>query len=269
VNDGSSDATAEIIDRWAAKHNWIVPVHLSDLSRQNEEGTVQPAESKNGRARRARQAKEIEAFYKGLRALKITDWDFLVKLDGDVTFEPDYFERCFKEFRQDPKLGIGGGSISNVVEGRLEFERTQQFHVRGATKIYRRTCWDDIGGVLPSAGWDTIDEVKANMHGWSTRSFPDVMMVHHRFTGAANGMWQNAIKNGIWSYICGYHPMFMAIKCIKRVFKKPAFIGAAGLMYGFLLGYVQRVPQIEDQSVINYLRQQQLRRLSLRSSVWK
>ena len=65
------------------------------------------------------------------------------------------------------------------------------------------------------------------MLGWQTRSFPSLTVTHHRFTGAANGMWQNAVKNGTWSYICGYHPLFMVLRCLKRLLKKPVFVGSA------------------------------------------
>ncbi len=270
VDDGSSDGTAGILDTWAAQYSWIRAIHLPDRSQVNSAIEPDPSEKREtGRGRRAQQAKEIEAFYQGFQTLEITDWDFLVKLDGDLSFGPDYFEKCFKEFESDPKLGIGGGAISNLVDGNLQFEPTREFHVRGATKIYRRNCWNDMGGVLRGAAWDTIDEVKANMLGWQTRSFPSLTVTHHRFTGAANGMWQNAVKNGTWSYICGYHPLFMVLRCFKRLLKKPVFVGSVGLMYGYMSAFLQQIPQVEDRSVLHYLREQQLRKLSFRSSIWR
>jgi biofilm PGA synthesis N-glycosyltransferase PgaC len=273
VNDGSSDRTAEIIEHWAAKEPWIVAVHRTTISANDvpnsaEADAVAPSGSKANRGRRARQAKEIEAFYEGYERITVTDWEFLVKLDSDVGFESDYFERCLAEFHADSKLGVGGGVICHWQEGELQIETTPSFHVRGATKTYRRLCWDQIGGVLRGAGWDTIDEVKANMLGWSSRSFTQLKVVHYRFTGAANGAWQNAIKNGVWNYISGYHPLFMLLKCIKRLFEKP-HLTSVGLFYGFLLGYIQRIPQIDDKDLIRYLREQQLRKLAFRTTIWK
>jgi poly-beta-1,6-N-acetyl-D-glucosamine synthase len=267
VNDGSTDQTPEIIERWAARHPWIVPVHRADLGRQRHPGVVE--ETKANRGKRARAAKEIEAFYAGFERLTDRDWEFLVKLDGDLSFDPDYFERCFEEFATDSALGIAGGAICHLVDGVLEVEPSPRFHVRGATKIYRRTCWEQIGGVLQAAGWDTVDEVKSNMLGWSTRTLNGLNVLHYRFTGAANGAWDNAVKNGLWSYIAGYHPLFLLSRCAKQFFKKPAVLGSAGLFFGYLSGWMEGVPQIEDRSVIRYLRDQQLRRLCLRPSVWK
>lgn len=251
VNDGSSDNTAEIIDRWAHENPWILAVHRADRGRR-EPGTG-----------------VVEAFYDGYRQIAASDWQYLVKLDGDLGFEPEYFEKCFAEFETDPKLGIGGGVICHDRNGELEVEGNPRFHVRGANKIYRRGCWEDIGGLFRAPGWDTIDEAKANMLGWSTRSFAGLKVLHYRFTGAAKGPWRNAIKNGLGSYIAGYHPLFMLVKCVKHVFEWPYFVNSFGLCYGYLSGYLKGTPQINDKGLIRYVREQQMRRLLCRTSVWQ
>jgi len=266
VNDGSTDSTPKIADRWASEYEWIAALHLRGMERS---APVLAHEGQQERGRRAREAKEILAFYKGYETLAGVDWDFLVKLDGDVGLAPDYFERCFEEFERDPKLGIGGGDICNFIDGEWKVEVNPRFHVRGATKIYRRACWNDIGGMERGAAWDTLDEVKANMKGWSTRSFSRLQVAHYRYTGAANGSWQNAVKKGEWNYISGYHPLFMAMKCVKRVVRKPLIAGSAGLLYGYLLALFRRVPQVGDKQLIRYVKQQQFRRLTFRSTIWK
>jgi len=265
VNDGSTDETPAIIERYASQYPWIVPVDRTDLDRARETGAP---ESKGSRGRRARDAKEIEAFYAGYEKLADSDWEFLVKLDGDLSFEADYFEKCFAEFEADPRLGIGGGAICHPVKGQLEVETTPKFHVRGATKIYRRGCWEQIGGMLRGAGWDTLDEVKANMLGWSTRTFSNLKVAHHRATGSANGVWQNAVKVGAWSYISGYHPLYVLARCGRWSLEKPYIVGAVGLFYGYFNGYFRRTPRA-DKQLIRYVRSQQVRRLSFRPTIWK
>ncbi len=263
VNDGSSDGTAEIAARLASEVDWISAVHRPDRTESSRFRTSAD------RGARAREAKEIEAFYEGFERITATDWDFLVKLDGDVGFEPDYFEKCFAAFDADPKLGIAGGLICNLVNGELHLELVPGFHVRGATKIYRRDCWRDIGGVVRGAGWDTLDEVKANMLGWSTRSLSELRVVHYRLTGSANGAWRNAVKNGVWSYVSGYHPLYMAARCARRVAKKPYVVGAIAMLYGFVQGYIHDIQRVDDKRLIRYLREQQLRRLLCRASIWR
>ena len=251
VNDGSTDGTGGIIDDCAAGHPWVRAVHRRNRGfRQSGAGVV-------------------EAFDVGLQTVGYVDWQFLVKLDGDLSFEPDYFEKCLGNFQQDSKLGIGGGTIYNLVNGKKEVERTPAFHVRGATKIYKRECWDAIGGLWPVPGWDTMDEVKANMLGWSTLSFSDLPLTHYRFTGSAEGFWSGFVKNGRANYICGYHPLFMLIRCVNRLFRVPYAVGSLGLAYGFVTAYLKRIPRVNDPSVIAYLRQQQMHRLMGKRSIWK
>jgi glycosyltransferase involved in cell wall biosynthesis len=251
VNDGSTDDTGRIIDRYAEKHSWIKAVHRENRGYRKSGGGV------------------VEAFNEGNRALAISDWDFLVKLDGDLSFNPDYFEQCFKYFSQEPTLGIGGGVVYHNIDGSLVLEKTPKFHVRGATKIYRRACWDALGGLIQAPGWDTLDEVKANMLGWSTQSFTDLKLTHHKYTGSADGTWGGWVKNGRANYIAGYHPLFMAFKCLKRLFQRPYIIGSLGLLYGFVSGYFMRIPRVEDKALIKYIRKQQVNRLLMRQSIWK
>lgn len=251
VDDGSIDKTREIIESYSRKHMWIKGVYGDDR------GPRKPG------------VRHIKAFYEGYDRLDSTTWDFIVKLDGDLSFNADYFERCFAYFRKNQKLGIGGGVILNVSKDALIPEKHPLFHVRGATKIYRRECWDAIGGLFILPCYDTLDEVKANMLGYETRSFPDETVLHHRYTGKAYGIWGSSVKNGLGDYISGYHPLFMISKCMMRFVRKPYVIDAIGLLYGYISGYVKNVPQVPDKALIRYLRQQQLRRLMLKKSIWR
>lgn len=251
VDDGSKDGTGKIIDDFAKLYSWITAVHRPDRGFRKAGGGV------------------VDAFNDGYRALNASHWDFVVKFDGDLTFESDYFQKCFEGFQLDDKLGIGGGVICYVTEGEKSFEETPAFHVRGATKIYRKACWDGIGGLLPAAGWDTWDEMKANSLGWSTRSFPSLHLIHQRTTGEADGLWPTLVKYGRANYICGYHPLFMIGKCAVRLFRRPFLIGSIGLMYGFVSGYLKSVPQVDDRPAIKYLRHQQMNRLFGGETMWR
>ncbi len=251
VDDGSTDKTGSIIDEYAGQYPWIRAVHRANRGYRKAGGGV------------------VDAFNDGYEALACHDWDFIVKLDGDLSFAPDYFEKCSEEFQNDPKLGVGGGAICHLENGIQQLEECPSFHVRGATKIYRRKCWEAIGGFWPAPGWDTMDEVKASMLGWTTRTFPHLPLLHHRYTGTAEGVWNGFVKNGRANYICGYHPLFMLSKCILRLFRKPYVIGSAGLFYGFITGYLMRVPQVDDPETISYLRRQQISRLVGADTIWK
>jgi poly-beta-1,6-N-acetyl-D-glucosamine synthase len=250
VDDGSSDRTGSIVDTYTQAYSWISVLH-----RPNRGGR------KNG-------AGVVEAFDDGYAQIKSIPCDFIVKLDADLTFEPNYFENAFYEFSRDPSLGIAGGTLYHKTHRGLQLESHPRFHVRGATKIYRKACWDEIGGLWRGAGWDTIDEVKANMFGWSTRTFSGIHALHHRLTGTAEGLWKDNVKNGRGSYAAGYHPLYVLARSIKRLHLKPYLLGSLGMLYGFITASCEGMPRIGDPQVIRYIRKQQLNRLLGRPTVW-
>jgi len=251
VDDGSEDSTGAIIREYAARYPWIRGVHRKD------------------RGFRKWGAGIIEAFYDGFNALTCHDWEFMSKLDGDLSFEPGYFEASFAKFSEMPRLGIGGGVLYHVEDGQKIPERHPIFHVRGGTKIYRRECWNALGGLWVGPGSDTLDEVKANMLGWSSMSFTDLEMNHHRWTGAAYGRWGGLVKNGKTDYVSGYHPLFLLAKTVARLPERPYVLGSLALIYGYLKASFERLPQVDDPALIQYLRRQQLAKLMGRETIWK
>lgn len=251
VDDGSSDGTGKIVDTFAERVNWIESVRRKDRGYRKAGGGV------------------VAAFYQGFAEVCDMEWDYLVKLDGDLSFHADYFEGLLAKFQEDPSLGIAGGDVYNITQSGSELEVQPRFHVRGATKIYRRGCWEAIGGLLRAPGWDTLDEVKANMLGWRTRSFSDYHVLQHRITGGADGAWKNFVKNGRANYISGYHPAFVAAKCAKRMFAPPYLLGALGILTGYVSGYLNREPQVADGDLVRYLREQQMNRLVFKPSIWR
>ena len=251
VDDGSTDRTGAILDRYAAMYPWIQVIHRHNRGFRKSGGGV------------------MEAFLEGYNSLQCDDWDFIVKLDGDLSFDPDYFEKCFGYFRNERSLGIGGGEIYHTISGRSKLEPNPTFHVRGATKIYRKACWEAIGGLWMSAGWDTIDEVRANMLGWKTYCFSDLHLHHHRFTGTADGLMRDRVKHGRVCYASGYHPLFVLASCLYRIAQKPYLIGSMAVLYGYLKAHLTHPPRVEDPAYVAYIHAQQLRRLLGMQTIWR
>ena len=253
VDDGSRDGTGGIADAAAAKHSWITVMHRKDRGFRKTGGGV------------------IEAFNTGYELVRDQEWEVVAKLDADLSFESDYFEKCLGKFRDDPKLGIGGGLVREFREGKLVVGSPGDpaFHVRGATKLYRRECLEQIGPLQQTLGWDTLDEVKANMLGWRTYTFRDLNVTHYKITGSADGSWAHWIKLGQSNYAAGYHPVFMACKCVIRLKSRPYGLVALAVLLGYLSGYFGKVRQVDDRALVRWIRQQQIRRLLFRSSIWK
>ena len=90
VDDGSTDATPAVLAELAARHAWVRP-----LAR---------AEAANGEhiAAGRRQARDLIGFRVGVKALA-RPADVVVKVDADIDFEPDFFERLVASFEADER----------------------------------------------------------------------------------------------------------------------------------------------------------------------
>jgi poly-beta-1,6-N-acetyl-D-glucosamine synthase len=251
VDDGSTDGTADIIERYAKECDWIRGFHRRNRGFRKAGGGV------------------VEAFNDGYKSLRCCDWDFVVKLDGDLSFEPEYFERILDRFSSEPRLGIAGGTLKYVHNGEKNIARNPQFHVRGATKVYRRACWEQIGGLWPGPGWDTVDETKANMLGWKTMSIPNIHAVHHRLTGGADGIWSDSTKHGLICYSVGYHPLFILARCIYRLADRPYAVRSIGIIYGFVRAHLTSAPRVSEAAFIRFVRSEQIKRLMGQESIWR
>lgn len=167
-----------------------------------------------------------------------------------------------------PNPCIGGASLFLLQNGSAQPETGPHFHVRGATKIYRRQCWQAIGGLVAAPGWDVVDEIKASMLGWTTESFADIIAFHHRPTGGA-GPWRDMLKRGQGCYVAGYHPLYVAARCLRHLGSRPWLLGALGMGAGFLSGYLGGIPLQRDPALVSYVHQQQWQRLWGKDSFWR
>jgi len=249
VNDGSTDKTKQIVEKYVEKYSWMKLINLPNRGFRKPGGE--------------------SALQAGLKLINVNDYNFIVRLDGDLSFGSAYFEELFKRFAENPKLGIASGACYYLVGNKLVLEKAPQFHVPGPLKVYRKDCWKDIGGFTTELGWDTVDEIKAQMLAWKTQSFKELKVIHHRRTGTAKGIIRGKINGGKAAYVAGYHPVFMILRAIRQMADKPYLIGGAALAYGFLEGYFQRIPRVKDPELIRYLRRQQINRLIFRKTIWK
>jgi biofilm PGA synthesis N-glycosyltransferase PgaC len=243
VNDGSSDETAHIVTRYMAEHTWIKLVNKEDRgTRQRGKGVV-------------------EAFYTGYEAIT-KDYDFIVKLDGDLSFEPSYFESLLLEFAANPKLGIAGGGVYEKLHPVDWVLTSPRDHVRGPTKVYRRTCFQEIGGLAPALGWDGVDEWKALSLGWQVQSFLEFKVFHYRVTGAATGWLKSKIEQGYGAYYMGYHPLYMITRATRHMLYRPYLIGGIVMFVSYLMAGLQGHERLPDPSLIRYIRRTQLMKLA-------
>jgi glycosyltransferase involved in cell wall biosynthesis len=245
VNDGSTDETGDIVARYAAHYSWIKPINRQD------------------RGYRQRGPGVVDAFYEGFGQITHTDYEVVVKLDGDLSFEPSYFEELLKQFAANPRLGIASGQ-PYVFDGKeWVTEKPLIPCTHGPTKLYRRECFEAIGGIQRSLGWDSIDDWKARMLGWQTASFEYLRVLHHRTWGAATGALKSRVEQGQGAYFMGYHPLYMLARCIRRMVDRPYVLSGLAMLWGYFSDWLKRREKVNDPAMIRFLRQNQLRRLGL------
>ncbi|HEY6394802.1 MAG TPA: glycosyltransferase family A protein [Candidatus Binataceae bacterium] len=248
IDDGSSDATPSIIDEAAGKYSWIESHHL-------------PA----GRPRAPGGESVIMQF------LPRETWacfDFILRLDSDISFGSDFIEQVLAEFAQDPKLGLAGATLCEPCESGWREIRGPSFHTRGAAKVYSRACFAAIGGLDAGLGWDTVDEAHAMMLGFTTRSFGHIRAYHHRPQGTAGGQRRGRVAAGMAAYKTGYSPLFVLARAARATFSG---FPAAGvfLLAGYIEGHLRREKRIASPELVKFIRKQQLRRILLLNSLWR
>lgn len=244
VDDGSRDATPDLIARYAAAYPWV------RLLRRERPGGRQLGPG------------VVAAFNAGLRHLGKEPFDVIAKLDCDLEFGPDCCARILARF-DDPRVGMAGGTTRLQVGDKLVSERYASYHVGGQNKFYRRRCFEEIGGLQPVYGWDILDETDARRHGWLTVSDPAITIIHHRLQGSALGGLRGRVIWGRGAYAIGSHPLFAVARGLFRLAERPWLVGGLAFIWGFFQSYVNpEINRITDQALIAYLRREQLYRLT-------
>jgi len=243
VDDASSDDTSSIVERYCSQHDWIRLVQRDDNGARERGGRV------------------VKAFYDGYDTVRDEDFEVVVKLDGDLTFGPDYFELLLARLQTEPTLGITGGAVYERLNGSDWVLRSAIDHVRGPTKVYRRTCFDAIGGLAASLGWDGLDEWKARALGWKVEVVLQAPLMHYRVTGAATGSLRSRVELGYGAHFMGYHPLFMLTRSIRHMFKPPYLVGGCVMLGSYVAANLRGRARCEDAAVIRYVRREQLRQV--------
>ena len=216
VNDGSTDKTRWLIDAAARQYSWIETVHRGDRGFRKTGGGV------------------IQAFNEGLRCVDSLSWEFIVKLDCDLAFGADYFEKLISHFCADPRLGIASGVyLEQRPGGEWREIEMPAYHAAGACKVIRRECFEQIGGFIVDRGWDTVDEIKAMAKGWKTTHFRELQMKHLKPEGSGIGQWRTNVMLGEIYYLTGGSALFFILKLGYRFVCRPVFVGGLAMLLGY------------------------------------
>jgi biofilm PGA synthesis N-glycosyltransferase PgaC len=260
VDDQSTDGTDRIVTRIADE----LPFAMA-LSSPGHRALRDPRD-------RLASAAAPRTFNFGLSRVDWREFTHIGKLDGDMELPPDYFERLLGRFEADEHLGIGGGTYGELDRGRWRLARNpNEYHVPGALKLYSRRCFEEIGGIRERLAWDAIDETLARMHGFRTHTFDDLVAVHHRPWGSADGTLRGRARYGASDYIAHVPLYWVGLRSLKFMTARPIVISGFAFFYGYARAALRRTPQAEDRefrlAVRRELRGRVLHRLSLTSRV--
>ncbi len=248
VNDGSTDTTGAIVEKYAARYDWIELVSLPVRRERNF-------------------AAKVYAFNAGQERLKNVPYEIIGNLDADVALDEDHFEFLLNKFRDNPRLGVAGTVFKE--EGGYNSETDSfegQHHVSGQCQVFRRECFQQIGGYFANeaGGIDWIAVTTARMMGWKTRSYREKSFFHFRHLGTAErSVLASSFSYGEKDYYLGGHPLWELFRVTYRVTQRPYVLDGLALGLGYGWAMLRRVKRPISKELTKFHRKEQMRKLAV------
>lgn len=240
VSDGSTDGTDEIVKKYAGEHKWIELVQMP--------------------VRRERHfAGKVHAFNAGYDRVRDLNYDIICNLDADISFEEDYISFLLNKFVENPRLGVGGTPFREE-SNQYDYRFTSIEHVSGACQLFRRECFEEIGGYKTSklGGVDLVAVLTAGMRGWQTRTFAEKRCVHQREMGTAKQRRLMVVfRGGQGDYMLGGHLVWEIFRSVYRMSKRPFVVGGCFRLAGFIWAMVRRVGKVVPKELVEFRRKEQ------------
>ena len=245
VDDGSTDETPAILADYAAQHDWIRVVPKPD------------------RGHRAVGPGVIEAFYAGLETVS-EDYPYLCKLDLDLDLPPRYFEILIDRMEADPRIGTCSGKPYIRRGEALVSERRGDEMSVGMTKLFRKACFDEIGGFVREVMWDAIDCHKARQLGWRAISWdePELRFEHLRPMGSSQtSIYTGKRRHGFGQYFMGTDPLYFIATAVFRSLEPPYVLGGLSMLQGYFGAMLKGERRLDDPELVTFIRSYQRRAL--------
>lgn len=245
VSDGSTDGTDEVVAKYAGCYPWIELMRVPERRERSFGG----------------KARAVNAAYAIGRGL---DFEVVVNLDADISVSQNHFAYLLERLAEDSGLGIVGAPFKEVSGETYDYRFVSIEHVSGACQVFRRKCFEDIGGYIPLllGGVDHVAVISARMKGWKTRTFTQIVCQHHRKMGSAeHGTCAGWFRTGMKDYTIGGHPLWELVRVVLQIFRRPLFVRGLALGAGYFSALARRVERPVPIEVQAFHRQEQMLRL--------
>lgn len=247
VSDGSTDGTDDIVREYMTDHPWIELVRMPDRGERHFAG-------------------KVHAFNAGYARVQHLEFDVIGSLDADISFDKDYFSFLLRKLAEDRTLGLVGTPFKDGPNSIYDYRFVSIEHVSGACQLFRRECFEQVGGYVPVKGGciDHIAVISARMKGWKTRTFTEKVCLHHRQMGTAQDSVLTArFRNGRKDYVIGNHPVWELCRATYQMTKRPVVLGGLMLVSGYLWALIQRVERPVSPELVAFYRREQMHRLKM------
>jgi glycosyltransferase involved in cell wall biosynthesis len=245
VSDGSTDGTDEIVQKYAAENSWIRLVRMEERKSRDFAG-------------------KVRAFNAGYEQVRDLSFDVIVSLDADISFDQEYFSFLLEKLQADPGLGLAGTPFQEMTGQVYDYRFVSIEHVSGACQVFRRRCFEEIGGYQPIRGGsiDHVAVISARMKGWKTRTFPEKVCLHHRGVGTAqHGIMGSKFRIGVKDYTIGNHPLWEMCRVLYQMTQPPLCMGGIALGSGYTSALLKRHPRPVSKELVAFHRKEQMLRL--------
>lgn len=245
VDDGSTDRTGALADDYARRYPWIEVVHRSPQQDRSFAG-------------------KVHAFNAGFEKVRGLNYEVIGNLDSDLSFDADYLAFLMQKFAEDPQLGVAGTPfIENGYDSAKDSFEGEN-HVAGGCQLFRRQCWEDVGGYVPNraGGIDWVAVTTARMKGWKTRSFQEKRFNHYRPLGTAQrGVLASLFSYGEKDYYLGNSPIWEIFRFSYRMAKKPLLLGGLAVAAGYFFAALRRTKRAVSPELMRFHRAEQMKKL--------
>jgi glycosyltransferase involved in cell wall biosynthesis len=245
VSNGSTDKTEAIVNGYLHKNMWIELLRLPERNKRNFSA-------------------KVCAFNAGYQSMRSIKYDVIGNIDGDISFENDYMKFLLDKFYRISELGVAGTPFIEDGYSSMTDSFEGEKHVAGGCQLFRRKCFEMIGGYQPinGGGVDWVAVTTARMMGWKTMSFPQKQFFHHRSLGTAqrNSIGAN-FDYGLKDYYLGGHPIWQVFRMLYRLTKKPYLLGGLAMMSGYLWGSISKIDRQVSCKLMAFHRKEQMLKL--------